>query len=63
MSASPRTRPELFGLFEIDKAGTVLYSRVEPDGDHGGAPPDVSGRNFFAEVAAFENAEELRQRI
>ena len=63
MSASPRTRPELFGLFEIDPAGTVLYSRVEPDGEAGGKPPDVSGRDFFAEVAPFENAEELRQRI
>lgn len=63
MSASPRTRPELFGLFEIDRAGIVLYSRAEPDGKAGGAPPDVAGRDFFAEVAAFENAEELRQRI
>ena len=63
MSASPRTRPELFGLFELDAAGNVIYSRVEPDGRPGGPPPDVAGRNFFAEVAAFENAEELRQRI
>lgn len=63
MSASPRTRPELFGLFEIDGAGIVLYSRAEPDGNAVGAPPDAAGRNFFAEVAAFENGEELRQRI
>lgn len=63
MSAAPRTRQELFGLFEIDRAGTVLYARAEPDGNEGGKPPDVAGRNFFAEVAAFENAEELRQRI
>jgi hypothetical protein len=63
MSTSLRTRPELFGLFELDEAGNVIYSRVESGGGPGGPPPDVAGRNFFAEVAAFENAEELRQRI
>jgi hypothetical protein len=47
----------------LDAAGNVIYSRVEPDGNRAAAPPDVAGRNFFAEVALFENAEELRQRI
>jgi len=54
---------KLFGLFELDPAGTVLYSRMEPEGDANGAASDVAGRNFYDEVAPFENAEELRRRI
>jgi hypothetical protein len=54
---------KLFGLFELDPAGTVLYSRIETDGRASAGGPDVAGHNFFDEVAPFENAEELRQRI
>ena len=43
MSASLLTGEELFGLFELDEAGMVLYSRIEPDG----TGPDMSGRNFY----------------
>lgn len=66
MSASLLGQEKLFGLFELDPVGTVLYSRIEPDGsDSGGngAAPDVVGHNFFDEIAPFENAEELRRRI
>jgi hypothetical protein len=54
---------QLFGLFELDSAGTVLYSRVEPDGDADAAAPSAAGHDFFNEVASFSNAEELRHRI
>lgn len=54
---------KLCGLYELDPAGIVLYSRTEPDGDAGGTGPDVAGHNFYNEVAPFENAEELRRRI
>jgi hypothetical protein len=50
----------LFGMFELDSANTVLYSRFE-GGD--GPPPEVNGHNLFAGAAKFANAEELRQRI
>jgi hypothetical protein len=63
MSASLLDQRKLFGLFELDSAGTVLYARVEPDGDARGKVPDVAGRDFFNEVAPFENAEELRLRV
>jgi hypothetical protein len=63
MSASLLNQQGLFGLFELDPAGTVLYSRLEPDGAAGGVAPDAAGLNFFDEVAPFENAEELRRRI
>jgi hypothetical protein len=61
MSTSLLKQQQLFGLFELDPAGTVLYSRVEPEGD--GAAPSVAGQDFFNEVALFANAEELRRRI
>ncbi len=52
-----------FGLFELDDSGTVLYSRVEPDGRSDMKGPDVAGQNFFKEVLPFENGEEFRRRI
>lgn len=55
---------KLFGLFEIDAAGTVLYTRVEPDGAHPSGPaPDYTGQNFYTEVAPFRNVAEFRKRI
>ncbi|MDQ3754133.1 MAG: hypothetical protein M3371_05310 [Acidobacteriota bacterium] len=49
----------LLGLIELDKAGTVLYSRL----DKNGARPDINGQNFFSEVAPFNNVEDFRQLI
>jgi hypothetical protein len=63
MSTSLLDHQKLFGLFELDPAGNVLYSRIETDGDGTGRVPDVAGHNFFDEVAPFENAAELRRRI
>jgi hypothetical protein len=64
MSTSLLKPQQLFGLFELDPAGTVLYSRVEPDVDAGAAAAaSVAGHDFFNEVASFSNAEELRRRI
>jgi hypothetical protein len=64
MSASLLNQRELFGLFELNALGTVIYSRLEPDGESKAAGrPNVAGHNFFNEVAPFENADELRRRI
>jgi hypothetical protein len=63
MSASLLTGEELFGLFELDEAGTILYSRIEPDGQPGGGGPDMSGCNFYEEVAPFENVAEFRRLV
>lgn len=50
---------KLFGLVELDAAGTVLYTRFEADG----ATPDYTGRNFYTEVAPFSNVVEFRSRL
>jgi hypothetical protein len=55
MSASLLTGEELLGLFELDEAGTVLYSRVEPDGESGAAEATDDADAF--EVAERESVE------
>ncbi len=52
----------LFGLLELDHAGTVLYSRLDGDAMKE-APADIRGSNFYTEVASFANVEEFRQRL
>lgn len=54
---------EMFGLFELDDSGKVLYSRMYDRQDRGGAEGNAVGRNFFQEVAEFENRDDLRQHF
>jgi hypothetical protein len=49
-------------MFELDAAGTVLYSRANADGPAGGPAPDLKGLNYFDD-ARFGNAAELRRRV
>jgi hypothetical protein len=63
MSVSLLTAQELFGLFELDACGTVLYYRIEPCGEPCTASPDMAGHNFYDEVAPFENVEEFRRCV
>jgi hypothetical protein len=60
MSVSVMPAQELFGLFELDPAGTVLYYRIDQNGPPGRTLPDLAGQNFYDEVAPFENVQELR---
>ena len=50
---------KLFGLVELDAAGTVLYARLESDG----GAPDYTGLNFYTEVAPFSNVVEFRDQL
>lgn len=55
---------KLFGLFELDSAGTVLYMRLEPgSGTPSGGAPDYMGQNFYKEVAPFSNVGEFRSQL
>jgi hypothetical protein len=63
MNTSLLNQQKLFGLFELDPAGVVIYSRIEPDGDVNVVTPNVAGHNFYNEVAPFGNTEELRRRV
>ena len=57
------SRQKLFGLLELDAAGTVLYCTLEADGHGGGSAAGVAGHNFYSEVAPFRNVEEFHQRL
>lgn len=60
MSASLLTVQELLGLFELDNAGKVLYYRMDSAPT---SPPDMTGHNFYEEVAPFDNVEEFRRCV
>lgn len=53
------TAQELLGLFELDPAGKILYYRM----DSARTTPDITGHNFYDEVAPFENVEEFRRCV
>ena len=63
MSSVILSQKKLFGLLELDAAGTVLYSRLEGDSNARGSAADVAGHNFFSEVAPFTNVEEFHLRL
>lgn len=54
---------KLFGLLELDAAGTVLYSRLEGDDESNAPAASVAGHNFYSEVAPFLNVEEFHRRL
>lgn len=63
MSSVILLQQKLFGLLELDAAGTVLYSRLE-GGDKLADPAiDVAGLNLFSEVVPFLNIEEFQKRL
>jgi hypothetical protein len=59
MSGAILSQQKLFGLLELDAAGTVLYSIL--DGNLDGSAADVAGHNFYSEVAPFINVEEFHK--
>jgi hypothetical protein len=63
MSVSLMTAQELLGLFELDAAGKVLYYRMESAAEPSGTSPGIVGRNFYNEVANFENVEDFRRCV
>ena len=48
--------PNYLGIFELDMAGNVLYSRQAQSAE-------IVGQNFFDQVADFENAPDFRRRF
>lgn len=63
MKAIKAKVPHIFGLFEIDDAGTVLYARRRINDELSEADPQIAGRDFFNEVAGFHNTGELRHHF
>ena len=61
MSAPVIASQKFFGLLELDADGTVLYSRIERDADWQQLAPNITGRNFYSDVAPFQNVEEFHE--
>lgn len=57
------TSQSLFGLFELDSTGKVLYSKVESDGILDDRRTGLAGLNFYEEVAPFKNVNEFRRHL
>jgi hypothetical protein len=53
----------LFGLFELDSTGKVLYSKVESDGIFDNRKTGLAGLNFYDEVVTFKNVGEFRRHL
>jgi hypothetical protein len=63
MSASGIVEQKFFGLVELGADGTVLYSRIETDGVRPFPATNITGRNFYSEVAPFRNVGEFQERL
>lgn len=61
MSAPVIASQKFFGLLELDADGTVLYSRIERGADWQHPAHNITGRNFYSDVAPFRNVEEFHQ--
>jgi hypothetical protein len=51
---------KLLGLLELNANGIILYSRIERDERHL-FPINITGRNFYTEVASFKNIKEFQK--
>lgn len=55
--------PDIFGFYELDSEGTVLYSRIKREGKFEKADSLLIGRNFFDDVLMSKNVNALRRRF
>lgn len=60
MNISNEMKHPVFGCYEVDAIGTILYTRVEADGIFGNPQASVIGQNFFDEVVPNSNIDEFR---
>lgn len=63
MSSLLLSQHKLFGMLELDQTGTVLYSRLEGDDYSDRQATNVTGHNFYSEVAPLTNVEEFHERL
>ncbi len=63
INISNLTSHSLFGLFEVDSSGTILYSKIESGGIFDNRKTALNGLNFYDEVLPFKNVDEFRRRL
>lgn len=52
-----------FGLLELDANGTILYFKPEDESGSIYSPSDITGHNFFTDIAPIAEAREFQDRI
>ncbi|HSK73672.1 MAG TPA: PAS domain-containing protein [Pyrinomonadaceae bacterium] len=57
------TPRSLFGVFELDTDGTVLYCGKVENSHLTELQPDLIGRNLFEELADFKDCDKLQKRF
>ena len=63
MEATGISNDDVFGLYELSSDGTVLYSRARREDGLKEPAPEVIGRDFFRDIARFENTGTLRHHF
>jgi hypothetical protein len=53
----------VFGFFELDSEGTVLYSRPVGDAEKTNGNQTIIGQDFFREVFSCQNIETFRRKF
>jgi hypothetical protein len=56
-------RAEVVGLYELTCDGTVLYSRSRDDRGLAAPAGEAVGRDYFHEIAPFENIADLKRHF
>jgi hypothetical protein len=54
---------QIFGIYELDTAGTILYLRPHENNPPMAADRSIVGRNFFEAIEVSENAGWVRDHI
>lgn len=63
MIATAIAQQGLFGLFQLDENGVVLYSRVEGNEPKIGMDTSWIGNNFFDAMRTFDTGDQIREQI
>ena len=53
----------LFGMFELDAAGTVIHYSPATEERKDSLPENILGRNFFERLASIREVEEVKRRF
>ena len=61
--SSMQSAQDLYGLYEITKAGKILYSRVRQRNALLNLQPEKVGKNLFEDVLLFDNALTFRRKV
>ena len=60
MQTEENVNSHVFGLYELSDDGTILYSRSRTENGLRQPSTEFIGRDFFRDIARFENTEDLR---